>query len=93
MHDSRAEASIQGVTVGSAADLMKRVKTFENENANAKVYITGSYEIKCSLKKEYISHWLLRDLPLEFVVENKNSWNVHPINIPSAGIGKVQNNY
>jgi hypothetical protein len=30
LHYSRAEASIQGVIVGSSADLMKKVKTYEN---------------------------------------------------------------
>ena len=65
---------------------MKRVQTYENDS---KIYMSGSYDIKCSIKKEFISHWLLQDLNLDFVVENKNSWEIHPINIPSAMIGQV----
>jgi hypothetical protein len=48
--------------------------------------MTGSYDVKCKIKKEYLSHWLLKDLDLEFVVENKNSWEIHPINIPAGAI-------
>lgn len=70
---------------------MKKVKTFENENR--KIYMSGCNDVKCTIKKEYLSHWLFKDVPLEFVVENKNNWEVHPINIPSGFINQVQKNY
>ena len=59
LHSSRADASIQGVTVGGAADLMKRVKTYENHQ---EIKTTGIYDVKTKIKKEAISHWIMKNV-------------------------------
>jgi len=47
--------------------------------------------VKCHVKKQYVSHWAVDGLPQEFVVENKNTWDPHPVNITNVEL--VSRNY
>ncbi|CAD8110500.1 unnamed protein product [Paramecium sonneborni] len=44
------------------------------------LYVSKENEIVCSLRKNQMHHFLFNDLPFEFVVPYKNSWDVHPFN-------------
>ena len=49
---------------------------------------TSSKDIKCDVKKAYISHWLLQDLKSEFVCENINTWSPHYVDLTSPEVVK-----
>eukprot|EP00347_Sterkiella_histriomuscorum_P002132 403369345 len=87
----QAMASLGGVVGG---DLIKKVSTYQAKGANnlkPVLFYSKLTDVRCSLKKQYISHYLAVDIPQEFVVENKNTWDPHPINI--TNIDLVQQNY
>ncbi|CAD8203085.1 unnamed protein product [Paramecium pentaurelia] len=44
------------------------------------LYVSKENEIVCSLRKNQMHHFLFNDVPFEFVVPYKNSWDVHPFN-------------
>ncbi len=44
-------------------------------------------EVRCRIVKQFLQHWALKHLPLEFVACNKNSWDPHPINLTKAEVG------
>jgi len=43
--------------------------------------MTSDSDIRCELKKNLMSHWVLKGIFFEFIVENLNVWDPHPINI------------
>ena len=43
-------------------------------------------DVKCILKKHYVSHFLMEGVPSEFIVENQNTWDPHPVNIVDVRI-------
>ncbi|CDW75232.1 UNKNOWN [Stylonychia lemnae] len=90
LHYSRAMASHGGLTGG---DLIKKVSTYTEKNNFNKpqLFFSKLTDVKCSIKKQYISHPLLQQLPQEFVVDNHNSWDPHPVNI--TNIQQIQTNY
>ena len=84
LHDSRAEASLQGLTVGGAADTLKKKKTHQSNSSGSLkpvLIMTSDSDIKCELRKNFMSHWLFKGIYHEFIVENVNTWDPHPINI------------
>lgn len=39
-------------------------------------------EAVCRVLKQHVQHWLVKDIGLqEFLISQKNSWNLHPINV------------
>ncbi|CAK93693.1 unnamed protein product (macronuclear) [Paramecium tetraurelia] len=44
------------------------------------LYVSKENEVVCSLRKNSMHNYLFYDLPFEFVVPFKNSWDVHPFN-------------
>jgi hypothetical protein len=48
-------------------------------------------DVKCMVKKQYVSHWLMESVPQEFIVENQNTWDPHPVNI--TNVNAVDCNY
>lgn len=81
LHYSRAEASIQG---GLQDETVKKTKIHvSNSNATLKqpLIVTSPYDAKCELRKNLMSHWVLKDMYHEFLVENVNQWDPHPVNI------------
>eukprot|EP00826_Nyctotherus_ovalis_P001390 TRINITY_DN10210_c0_g1_i2.p1 TRINITY_DN10210_c0_g1~~TRINITY_DN10210_c0_g1_i2.p1 ORF type:complete len:225 (-),score=32.04 TRINITY_DN10210_c0_g1_i2:371-1045(-) len=57
------------------------------------LYINNNHEQITVIKKLYLQHWVVRDLPPEFKVYSRNTWDPHPVNIQSAGICLVRSNY
>ena len=84
-------ASLGGVVGG---DLIKKVTTYQAKGGDSNkpiLFYSKLTDVRCALKKQYISHPLLQDLPQEFVVENRNSWDPHPLNI--TNIDAIETNY
>jgi hypothetical protein len=95
LHDQRAEASLQGEIKGGAADILKRIKIHEDRDDKQKpaLIFNNTSDEKVVIRREFVKHWLLKDLPHEFVIENKNAWDSHSINITDKGIKSIQNCY
>lgn len=45
------------------------------------VYFNSSNELICYVKKMHLHHWGFIEVPLEFKVELKNTWDVHQFTI------------
>jgi hypothetical protein len=90
MHYSRAMASLGGKLGG---DNVKKVSTYQQKESKLKpmLFLSKATDVKCEMKKHYMSHWISEGMPGEFIVENTNSWDIHPINI--AQIEIVGTNY
>jgi len=50
------------------------------------VYKSNQNEAICFIKKSYVQHWALAGLPHKFLVEAKNAWDPHPVNVTQAGL-------
>lgn len=57
------------------------------------LYINNNHEQITVIRKLYLQHWLVKDLPPEFKVYSRNTWDPHPVTVQSAGIGLVRSNY
>ena len=53
--------------------------------------MTSSSDVKCDVRKNFLSHWIVKDVYHEFIVENINTWDPHPITIKNTET--VQKNY
>jgi hypothetical protein len=68
LHYSRAEASIQG-----GIESMKKTRVhISNSSGTLKpvMIMTSDSDIRCELKKNLMSHWVLKGIFFEFIVEN-----------------------
>lgn len=45
--------------------------------------MTSDSDTKCDVRKNFINHWVFKDVSHEFIVENINTWDPHPISIPN----------
>lgn len=64
LHYSRAMASLGGNAVG--ADTVKKVSTYQSKGANdlkPTLFYSKLTDVKCTIKKQYISHPLMEGLP------------------------------
>ena len=43
--------------------------------------MTSDSDIKCELRKNFVNHWCVKKMYHEFIAENINTWDPHPINI------------
>ena len=43
--------------------------------------MTSSSDVKVELRKNFMSHWSVKGVYHEFMGENINTWDPHPINI------------
>lgn len=81
LHFSRALTEISG---GNSGQQVKKVRT-HSSNATSSLkpvmIMTSDSDIRCEVKKNYLSHWVMKDIFYEFIVENINTWDPHPINI------------
>ena len=87
-------ASLSGGNTAVGGDLIKKVSTYQAKGANnfkPVLFYSKLTDVRCSLKKQYISHPLASGIPQEFVVENRNTWDPHPVNI--TNIDLVEQNY
>ena len=81
MHYSRAIAAHGGIVGG---DLIKKVKEYQAKGLNTLkpvLFFSKMTDVRCALRKQYLSHPLLQNVPQEFIVENRNTWDPHPLNI------------
>jgi hypothetical protein len=55
-------ASLGGVIGG---DMIKKVVTYESKTCDYKPMLSYSKltDVKCNVKKQYISHWLMSEIP------------------------------
>ena len=67
---------------GAGGELVKKVSTYHSKSdLKPSLFFSKLTDVKCMVKKQYISHPLMDKLPQEFVVENRNTWDPHPVNI------------
>lgn len=85
LHYSRALASLGG---GIGGDLVKKVSTYQAKatDLQPQLFFSKLTDVKCTIKKQYISHALMEGLPQEFVVDNRNTWDPHPVNITNMSL-------
>ena len=84
-------ASLGGIVGG---DLIKKISTYHskgNDQFKPVLFYSKLTDVKCTVKKQYISHALIDGCPQEFVVENRNSWDPHPVNVTNLHV--VETNY
>ena len=94
LHHSRAEASIQGGTIGGAGDSVKKAPVYQVDSTGGlkmPVTTTSMQDIKVELHKNLMNHWCVKGVMYEFVAENINKWDPHPINI--VNIETVKKDY
>lgn len=53
--------------------------------------MTSSSDTRCELRKNLMSHWVLQGIYHEFVVENINTWDPHPVSIVQTEV--VERNF
>lgn len=90
LHYSRAMASLGGLAGG---DLIKKTSTYESKDNYMKpvLFFSKLTDVKCNVKKQYISNLLLQGLNSEFIVDNHNTWDPHPVNITDLRV--IETNY
>lgn len=94
LHYSRAEATIQGCTVGGAGDSVKKAPVYQvDSTAGLKpaMIMSSNYDVKIDLNKNFVQHWCVAGVAHEFMGENINKWDPHPINI--VNIETITKNY
>lgn len=62
LHYSRAMAALGGKIGG---DLIKKVSVYQSKISDFKpvLFFSKLTDVKCIIKKQYISHWLSEDIP------------------------------
>lgn len=84
LHYSRAEASLQGAIEGGPSDGVKKKPVYHVDSTGGLkpvMIMTSASDVKVELKKNFMSHWCLKGVFHEFIAENINTWDPHPINI------------
>lgn len=84
MHYSRAEASLQGAIEGGPSDGVKKKPIYQVDSTGGLkpvMIMTSASDVKVELKKNFMSHWCIKGVFHEFIAENVNTWDPHPINI------------
>eukprot|EP00347_Sterkiella_histriomuscorum_P004212 403361318 len=89
MHYSRAVESIDN----QEQEYLKKKQIYKTHESkySSQIYVSKLSETKCCIKKQYIGHWLFEDVLHQFLVENRFSWDTHPVNI--TDVKTVKQNY
>ena len=89
MHYSRAVESIDN----QEQEYLKKKQVYKVHESkySSQIYVSKLSESKCCVKKNYIGHWLFDEVDHQFLVENRFSWDTHPVNITDVKI--VKQNY
>ena len=68
------------------------VRSFRDKVDDQKPVLIGTSatDTECSIKKEFVSHWLFKGVNRDFMVENDNAWDVHPANIRKEDLPRIQ---
>ena len=64
--------------------MMKKTKVHQsNSNSGLKpvLIMSSDNDVKCDVRKNQVSHWIFKDVYHQFIVENVNTWDPHPISI------------
>ena len=77
LHNHRIEASIEG---GQQTNSMFKTNT-EKFSDQAGLIMTSHSDVKCDVRKNFLSHWIFDKVHHEFVVENNQKWDPHPITL------------
>ncbi|CDW91520.1 UNKNOWN [Stylonychia lemnae] len=91
LHYSRAMTTQNGQISG---ELIKKVLVYHEKGLNSNkpiLFYSKLSDIRCEIKKQFISHPYMQNIPQKFVVENRNSWDPHPVNI--TNLDEVEGNY
>ena len=48
--------------------------------------MTSAKDIKCDVRKNQMSHWILKGVKHEFICENTNEWDPHPVSMTNTDI-------
>ena len=63
---------------------MKKKKVHRSKSGLEPILImTSDSDIKIDMRKNFVSHWIFKNVYAEFIAENINTWDPHPINITS----------
>ena len=64
VHNKQMTASISGCQGKGASDYVKKVREHEDHIDDQKPVLikTGMHDVKCKIKKEFLSHWLFNRL-------------------------------
>ena len=54
---------------------------YEPRSFNARTIVSNCKELKLTVKKQFLSHWIVKRLPVEFVVYSTLSWFPHYFNV------------
>lgn len=70
--------------VGGVGDCVKKAPTYSVDSTGGLkpvMIMTSSSDVKIELRKNFMSHWSVKGVYHEFMGENINTWDPHPINI------------
>ena len=56
-----------------------------------KLYISKLDEVTVTIKNVHLQHWLFKDVKRTFIMQNRNLWDPHPVNLTT--MGSVARNY
>lgn len=71
--------------------MTKKGHSFKATDMGPQLFYSKLTDVKCTIKKQYISHPLMEGVAQEFVVDNRNTWDPHPINITNMAV--IEKNY
>ena len=67
---------------------MVKKKQVHKSNSNSALkpllIMTSDSDVKVDVRKNFVNHWIFSDCDLEFIVENVNQWDPHPMNITNS---------
>jgi len=47
------------------------------------VIMTSDYDVESHIRRNFASHWVIKNCPSSFICENKQTWNSHKTGITS----------
>lgn len=58
-----------------------KIQTYKHQTQKSELPVVTSKltDVKCELIKKYLSHYLLKKIPFEFLVTNSHNWDPHPL--------------
>lgn len=55
--------------------------------------MTKMTDIKCSIQKPVLNHYLCQGLSQDFLVDSVTAWEPHPVNLDFRNLGVVDSTY
>jgi len=60
-----------------------------SSNSSQKVITSKISERECIIKKDFLHHWVLKNIPIKFVASNESLWNAHSVELASTSAYEV----